>query len=72
MEIERKYLVAKLPDQLETYPCRLLEQGYLNTNPVVRIRRDNEKYVLTYKSAGLMFLLTGNPIIIFLARSMDV
>ena len=54
MEIERKYLVAKLPDQLETYPCRLLEQGYLNTNPVVRIRRDNEKYELTYKSAGLM------------------
>ena len=54
MEIERKYLVAKLPDQLETYTCRLLEQGYLNTNPVVRIRRDNEKYELTYKSAGLM------------------
>ena len=54
MEIERKYLVAKLPDQLKTYPCRLLEQGYLNTNPVVRIRRDNEKYELTYKSAGLM------------------
>ena len=74
MEIERKYLVAKLPDQLETYPCRLLEQGYLNTNPVVRIRRDNEKYELTYKSAGLniTFLLTGNPIIIFLARLMDV
>ena len=54
MEIERKYLDANLPDQLETYPCRLLEQGYLNTNPVVRIRRDNEKYELTYKSAGLM------------------
>ncbi len=43
MEIERKYLVAKAADQLETYPCRFLEQGYLNTNPVVRIRRDNEK-----------------------------
>lgn len=42
MEIERKYLVAKLPDQLETYPCLLLEQGYLNTNPVVRIRRDKK------------------------------
>ena len=54
MEIERKYLVDTLPDHLETYPCRLLEQGYLNTNPVVRIRRDNEKYELTYKSAGLM------------------
>lgn len=54
MEIERKYLVRVLPDQLENYPCRILEQGYLNTNPVVRIRRDNDKYELTYKSAGLM------------------
>mgnify|MGYP000231779085 FL=1 len=54
MEIERKYLVAKLPDQLETYPCRILEQGYLNTSPVVRIRRDNDRYELTYKSKGLM------------------
>ena len=54
MEIERKYLVAELPGQLESYPCRILEQGYLNTNPVVRIRRDNDKYELTYKSAGLM------------------
>ncbi len=54
MEIERKYLVDTLPDHLETYPCRILEQGYLNTKPVVRIRRDNEKYELTYKSGGLM------------------
>ena len=54
MEIERKYLIAALPEQLETYPCRILEQGYLNTNPVVRIRRDNDNYELTYKSAGLM------------------
>ena len=54
MEIERKYHVDTLPDHLETYPCRILEQGYLNTKPVVRIRRDNEKYELTYKSGGLM------------------
>ena len=54
MEIERKYLVDTLPENLENYPCRVLEQGYLNTSPVVRIRRDNEKYELTYKSAGLM------------------
>lgn len=78
MEIERKYLVAKLPDQLKTYPCRLLEQGYLNTNPVVRIRRDNEKYELTYKSAGLMsrqeynLPLDRESYHIFLARLMDV
>ena len=29
MEIERKYLVKILPDHLEQYPCRQIEQGYL-------------------------------------------
>lgn len=54
MEIERKYLIAQLPKNLEVYPYRIIEQGYLNTDPVIRIRRDNEKYELTYKSKGLM------------------
>ena len=43
MEIERKYLVKTLPDHLEQYPCRQIEQGYLSTNPVVRIRRSNDR-----------------------------
>ncbi len=54
MEIERKYLVKTLPDHLEQYPCKQIEQGYLNTNPVVRIRRSNDSYILTYKGKGLM------------------
>ena len=54
MEIERKYLIDKLPDNLEQYDFRLIEQGYLNTEPVIRIRRDNDRYELTYKSKGLM------------------
>lgn len=54
MEIERKYLIDTLPDNLEDYPCRHIEQGYINTDPVVRIRRNNDKYELTYKSSGLM------------------
>lgn len=54
MEIERKYLIHTLPDHLEQYPKRELEQGYLCTAPVVRIRKDNERYELTYKSKGLM------------------
>ena len=54
MEIERKYLVKTLPDDLETYPYKEIEQGYLSTNPVVRIRRSNEKYILTYKGSGMM------------------
>ena len=54
MEIERKYLVKTLPDNLSSFPCRFLEQGYLCTEPVVRVRQDNDKFELTYKSKGLM------------------
>lgn len=54
MEIERKYLIKQLPEDLSSYPCRIIEQGYLCTGPVVRIRKDNEKYELTYKSGGMM------------------
>lgn len=54
MEIERKYLIKQLPEQLDTYPHRQLEQGYLSTSPVVRVRKDNETYELTYKAKGLM------------------
>ena len=54
MEIERKFLVKKLPEDLATYPCHQIEQGYLCTDPVVRIRRQDHEYYLTYKSAGLM------------------
>lgn len=54
MEIERKFLLKKLPDNLDTYPVRHLEQGYLCTAPVVRIRRDNDNYELTYKGKGCM------------------
>ncbi|MGC4019309.1 MAG: CYTH domain-containing protein [Muricomes sp.] len=56
MEIERKYLISRenLPDNLHIYPFRLMEQGYLCTEPVVRVRRDCEDYILTYKSKGLM------------------
>lgn len=54
MEIERKYLINKIPFSLECFNVRIIEQGYLCTDPVIRIRRDNDKYELTYKSSGLM------------------
>ena len=54
MEIERKYLLRQLPEHLETYPSHRIEQGYLCTAPVVRIRRQDEECWLTYKSKGLM------------------
>jgi len=54
MEIERKFLLKRLPENLESYPFHLIEQGYLNTEPVVRVRRQDNEYYLTYKGSGMM------------------
>lgn len=54
MEIERKFLVKDLPDNLSSYEQQHISQGYLSTNPVVRIRRSNDDYYLTYKGKGMM------------------
>ena len=54
MEIERKYLVKNLPEQLDSYPHKRIEQGYLCTSPVVRIRKQEVDYILTYKGEGMM------------------
>lgn len=54
MEIERKYLISKPPMELSNYACHKIEQGYLNTRPVVRVRRQDEEYYMTYKGGGMM------------------
>ncbi len=53
MEIERKYLLNDLP-KFEQYECHKIEQAYLCTSPVVRVRREDENYYMTYKGGGLM------------------
>ncbi len=54
MEIERKYLIHQLPEDYTSHPSQQIEQGYLNIRPVVRVRRQDDEYYLTYKSDGLM------------------
>ena len=54
MEIERKFLVRDIPDQVRQYPCRRIEQAYLCTQPVVRVRRYGEEFWLTCKGEGLL------------------
>jgi adenylate cyclase len=54
IEIERKFLIKKLPDNLDSYPKKKISQGYLNTSPVIRIRSEDNKYFLTYKGNGLI------------------
>ena len=50
MEIERKFTIKSLPKNLEQYETKQIEQAYLCSGPVVRIRRSNDDYILTYKS----------------------
>lgn len=54
MEIERKFTIKTLPAQLDSYESHLIEQAYLNTEPVIRIRREDDRYYLTYKGKGLL------------------
>ncbi len=54
MEIERKYLIDDIPFNMEPYPYHMIEQAYLSTDPVVRVRKEDDSYYLTYKSKGLM------------------
>ena len=44
MEIERKYLIEELPKGYQEFPHVNIEQGYLSTEPVVRIRRSDDDY----------------------------
>jgi len=54
MEIERKFTIKELPANLNSYPSHHIEQGYLNTSPVVRIRKEDDEYYLTYKGRGML------------------
>lgn len=54
MEIERKYFIQTLPFDPEQYPFHQIEQAYLCTDPVVRVRREDDTFYLTYKSRGRM------------------
>lgn len=50
MEIEKKYLVKWMPKEIENAHVNVIEQAYLSIHPVLRIRKSNEDYILTYKS----------------------
>ncbi len=54
MEIERKYLLKSIPEELDLKEKHSISQGYISTTPVVRIRQYDDQYILTIKSAGLM------------------
>ena len=51
-EIERKFLVRKMPDGLTSYPNNEISQGYLvslDDGTQVRLRKKGDGYTLTFK-----------------------
>lgn len=63
MEIERKFIPSSVPDDYLHGKCYLLEQAYIQTSPVIRIRQkaaikddriSASSYILTVKSSGMM------------------
>ncbi len=54
MEIERKFLIKTLPADLDRFPCLHIEQAYLNVDPVVRVRKEETHYYMTYKGKGML------------------
>jgi len=57
MEIEKKYLIDKIPEKLKLPNGINIEQGYL-TSPeaqeTIRLRKKGNKYYKTWKSKGLL------------------
>ncbi len=53
-EIERKFLIKNLPENLENFTHYEIRQGYISTDPTIRLRQQDDNYILTVKSAGLM------------------
>ncbi len=51
IEIEKKFLVKEIPGDIDRYPYHVIEQGYLNVSPAIRVRREDERYYMTYKAA---------------------
>ena len=54
MEIEKKFLLKEMPENLNRYPHSEIEQAYLCAAPVIRVRKKDKDYILTYKSKGMM------------------
>ena len=60
IEIERKFTIKTLPSDLEKYPFHVIEQGYLNVHPAVRVRREDDIYYMTYKGTPVFDAVKGS------------
>lgn len=51
-EIERKFLIKSIPENLEIYNKHNIKQAYISTDPTMRLRQQDNKYIFTFKGSG--------------------
>lgn len=54
MEIEKKFLVKSIPENIGSYTKKRIRQAYISVSPVIRLRQSDEEYYLTVKGKGYM------------------
>ena len=52
MEIERKFTIKELPADVEEHDFHIIEQAYLTVEPAIRVRREDDRYYMTYKGVA--------------------
>lgn len=52
IEIERKFLVKKIPFDLKHFKSSFIRQGYISADPVIRLRQKDNEYIFTFKGKG--------------------
>ena len=53
-EIERRFFVKTMPQNLHEYKSHNITQGYVFFDPVVRLRKTQKDFFLTIKTGGLL------------------
>lgn len=51
-EIERKFLIDDLPEGLADREFCDIKQGYISTDPTIRLRQRDDEFILTVKGAA--------------------
>jgi len=52
VEIERKFLINNIPFDLSSYKYYDIEQSYISINPTMRLRKQDNTYIFTFKGSG--------------------
>ncbi len=61
MEIERKFLIPALPANIDEFPHYGIEQGYLSTSPVLRIRQTTKPVLPLENTDRIRKIIAGLP-----------